>query len=95
MKMLMWNVRGLGKPARRNQVRNYILQEGADLVGLQETMKQDFTDKVLEELSGGLYFKWVWLAARGRSGGILMGVKVDTLELESHSVGDYTVLDDY
>jgi exonuclease III len=92
MKMLMWNVRGLGKPARRNQVRNYILQEGADLVGLQETMKQDFTDKVLEELSGGLYFKWVWLAARGRSGGILMGVKVDTLELESHSVGDYTVL---
>lgn len=44
MKILFWNVRGLGKSYRRNLVRNHILQEDVDIVALQETIKQDFED---------------------------------------------------
>ena len=75
MRVLSWNVRGLENVARRGQVRNYILKERIDIVGLQETVKQDFSDHELNELAGGLNFIWFWLAARGRSGGILLGVK--------------------
>jgi exonuclease III len=43
MKILFWNVRGLGRSARRRQVSEYIKEEALDGVGLQETMKKDFT----------------------------------------------------
>ena len=39
----MWNVRGLGKSARRRQIREFILRERIDIVGLQETVKEDFS----------------------------------------------------
>jgi len=43
MRLLMWIVRGLGKSARRRQIREYILRERIDIVGLQETVKEDFS----------------------------------------------------
>ena len=91
MKILMWNVRGLGKPARRRQVREHIFQEKIDVVGLQETVKGDFSDQDLQDLAGGLHFTWVWLPARGHSGGILLGARVDTLEVEAHDLREFSI----
>ena len=91
MKILMWNVRGLGKPARRRQVREHIFQEKIDVVGLQETVKGDFSDQDLQDLAGGLQFTWVWLPARGHSGGILLGARVDTLEVEAHDIREFSI----
>jgi hypothetical protein len=34
MKMLLWNIRGFGKAARRRQIRDFILEENLDGVGL-------------------------------------------------------------
>ena len=87
----MWNVRGLGKPARRRQVREHIFQEKIEVVGLQETVKGDFSDHDLQDLAGGLQFTWVWLPARGHSGGILVGVKLDDKEVEDWFVGDFLI----
>ena len=87
----MWNVRGLGKSARRRQIREYILRERIDIVGLQETVKQEFSSQLLQEICGGLTFFWQWLPAKGRSGGILLGVKVDSLEMEDCSMGDFHI----
>jgi len=42
MGVMVWNVRGLGKLARRRQIREYIFQEKIDVVELQETVKEDF-----------------------------------------------------
>ena len=81
-------MRGLGKLARRRQVREYIFQEKVDIVGLQETVKEEFTSGFLQELSGGLNFSWNWLPAKGKSGGILLGIKGDFLEMEACSLGD-------
>ena len=86
MRILSWNVRGLLKKARRGQVREYIFNEKVDIVGLQETVKHDFADHELCELAGGANFTWFWLAAKGKSGGILLGVKVDSLEVENHEI---------
>ena len=42
MGVMVWNVRGLGKLARRRQIREYIFQGKIDVVELQETVKEDF-----------------------------------------------------
>jgi exonuclease III len=91
MKFMFWNIRGFGKLARRKQIREIVLEEKLDGFGLQETFKRDFSDKDLVEITGNLQFKWVWKEAVGHSGGILMGIKEDYLEVEDTEVGDYYV----
>ena len=91
MRILSWNVRGLGKKARKRQVRDYVTKEKIDIVGLQETMKQDFTDHDLHELAGGANLIWFWLPATRKSGGILLGVNYDSLEVEEHVIRDFSI----
>jgi len=89
MRILFWNVRGLGRAYRRGWIKEHILAEDLDIVALQETIKQDFTDSELKELSGNREFAWLWVPARGHSGGILTGVRVDDLELENSHMGSF------
>ena len=91
MRVLSWNVRGLGKKARKRQVRDYIIKERIEIVGLQETMKQDFSDHDLHELAGGINFSWLWLPAKGKSGSILLGVNIDHLEVEDHEIRFFSI----
>jgi len=88
MKVMFWNVRGLGKSYRRSLVKNHVIQEDLDAVALQETIKSDFVDWELKEMAGNKDFVWSWIPAKGHSGGLLTGVKTDILEMEE------TVLED-
>jgi len=56
MRLLFWNVRGLGKSNRRELVKEHVLQESLDLVALQETIKHDFEDWELKEMFGNKEF---------------------------------------
>ena len=91
MKALIWIIRGMGKPARVRQLKELIQSTQADIAGLQETIKQDFTNSELEAIAPGGSFYWNWLAATGHSGGILLGVKNDLLEIENWEVDDFFV----
>ena len=62
-----------------------------DFLGLQETIKQTFTKTDLHNLCGGKNFYWIWSAARGRSGGILVGINQDNLEYIEHEIGMYYI----
>jgi exonuclease III len=57
MKIMFCNIRGFGSSARR-QIKEYIKEEGLDVVGLQETISEGFTQKELEELARE-QFSWV------------------------------------
>ena len=46
-------------------------------------MKKEFTTKELKEIVGNKSFSWGVLHVQGHSGGILVGVKEDLLELEN------------
>lgn len=59
MKVMFWNVRGLGTAHRRGFIRNHVIQEDLDIVAIQETIKQDFKDSKLKELAGNQDFSWV------------------------------------
>jgi hypothetical protein len=44
-------------------------------------MRQDYPTKFLKEISGGVEFHWDGIPARGRSGGILFGVRKETYDV--------------
>ena len=65
-------------------------EEDVDIVGLQETSRQDFSTPELQGLSRHK-FVWHWLPANGHSGGILLGVKDDTFEVDDMDRGEFFV----
>jgi exonuclease III len=50
MKVLFWNIRGMGKKGRVQCISEVIQRENLDFIGIQETKKQDFSDKCLADL---------------------------------------------
>ena len=75
MRAMGWNSRGFARRGRQTQIRDYIRKERLDIILLQETMKQDFSDQELNSLESGDKFFWHWKAAEGRSGGMLLGFR--------------------
>lgn len=63
-------------------VANHVLQDDLDIVALQETLKQDFTDGELKEMATNKVLAWQWIPARGHSGGLAMGINTDLFEIE-------------
>ncbi|KAI4990490.1 hypothetical protein ZWY2020_038853 [Hordeum vulgare] len=90
MKLLCWNIRGFGLSGRRRQLIEYVRQEAIDIVGLQETIRQDFSIHELQRLSHH-QFAWQWLLAAGHSGGILLGVREDAFSVEDMDRGEFFV----
>lgn len=91
MKILFWNVRGVGKPHRRKLVANHVLQDDLDVVAIQETIKQDCNDKVLKDMAGNKNLLWLWTPARGHFGGMALGINSDLLEIEQSRSLHYSV----
>jgi hypothetical protein len=89
MKHMFWNVRGLGTAHRRGLILNHVIQENLDIVGIQVTIKQEFSDHELKDMSSTVDFAWNWILARGHSGGLLLGIKVESFEVEHVEVASY------
>lgn len=81
----------MGQQSRVRQLRELLQNEQADIVGLQETIKQDFSQSDLEKIAAGGLYSWKWVPAIGHSGGILLGVKEDRLEVESWETNEFYV----
>jgi hypothetical protein len=56
-------------------------QERVDILGLQETIKPDFTSGELRSLECGGKFAWNWVPAEGHSGGMLLGFRDECFEV--------------
>uniref|UniRef100_A0A453D9N2 Endonuclease/exonuclease/phosphatase domain-containing protein n=1 Tax=Aegilops tauschii subsp. strangulata TaxID=200361 RepID=A0A453D9N2_AEGTS len=84
MRGLIWNCRGVGKRGMATCLSDLTSDHSLDFLGLQETMKRDFTPKCLGRIDPFDLFRWNWVPSvpsEGKSGGILCGVRQDTLEL--------------
>jgi hypothetical protein len=73
---VIWNCRGVAKKGRGISIRDLILEHNADFIGLQETMKKKYTYKFFRTIDPNRAFGWYWLPSKGRSGGILCGIKM-------------------
>jgi endonuclease/exonuclease/phosphatase family metal-dependent hydrolase len=89
MRCLFWNIRGFGRKGRRTLLKEYLRLHRIDVVLLQETIKQDFTDVELRSLEVGERLFWDWLPATGQSCWMLIGVRDSVFEVGSIDRGQY------
>ena len=73
MKVLFWNIRGLGAVGRQRQLRELVFEHRIDIVCIQETIKNDFSDRELRGLWGD-EFSCRFVVALWLAGGLLTGV---------------------
>lgn len=50
---IVWNCQGLRKQGKIEFLKELICDEKADFIGLQETMKKNFSQSWLDAISGG------------------------------------------
>jgi mannosylglycoprotein endo-beta-mannosidase len=91
MKGIFWNSRGLSDLAKTRFLRETSEEQDLAFIALLETGKKDFSQDTLDNFSGGRNFVWHWTAPRGRSGGILLGVNLDVMDVGSIDDGEFFV----
>ena len=85
------NSRGLGDLAQHLNIAHQVRDHNLDFLAISETGRRDFPSTLLDRLSGGVDFAWHSCPPRGRSGGMLLGIKTDTMELLDRSDGEFHI----
>jgi hypothetical protein len=53
---------------------------------------QDFSDSHLRSIDPNMIYLWDWIPARGKSGGVLFGVKIDRFDVGQRRQGEFILL---
>ena len=89
MKGLFWNSKGLADLTKYRYIVDTIKENNLDFIAIMEAGKQDMSRSTMTRLFGGVEFVWHWLPPRGRSGGILLGIKASSFDLSLIVEGDF------
>lgn len=90
MKILNWNIRGMNAYRKQQILVDSLKENKVDMVAIQETKKESFSDRTLRNLSSHVD-SWVWLPSRGRSGGILFGCASALISIINCYTQQYTL----
>jgi hypothetical protein len=85
------NSRGLRDLAKHSHIADCCKDYNLDFIAISETGKRDYSQSFLNRLSGGIDFEWFSRPPRGRSGGLLIGVRTDSMEVLANSDGEYHI----
>lgn len=94
MKIISWNIRGLGSKNKRRVIKEMLVSKSADIVILQETKKVEVDRKLVGSIWGAKFKNWVSIPSTGRSGragGILIMWNTKIVSVLESVVGDFTV----
>ena len=91
MRGMWWNSDGLGDAAKILFIHETVREQRLDFIVLLETGRSNFAAPFLKHLAGGLDYLWYCLPPRGRSGGILVGVNMETISIQRVEAGDFCV----
>lgn len=89
-RILCWNVRGLGNTITKRVLKDLLIDNKIDLVGLQETKMETFPSRFFQTLSVKISF-WTFKPSCGNLGGILVGVNEDKYEVLTTWVKEFSV----
>lgn len=89
MQGLIWNCRGLRKKGVATFIKNLIEEYRFHFLGIQETMILDCDEKLLRKFDSEQNYLWLYNSAKGKSGGILCGVKRDLYDVGSFQKGEF------
>jgi hypothetical protein len=85
------NSRGLNDLAKHVHIADCCRDYNLDFIAISETGKRDYSSSLLNHLSGGIDFEWLSRPPRGWPGGILVGVRDDTMEILASSDGEFHI----
>ena len=85
------NSRGFSDLAKHLHFADCIRDHNLDFLAISETGRRDFSQSLLNRISGGIDFTWISSPPRDRSGGILLGVRSDTMEVLAYSMGKFHI----
>jgi hypothetical protein len=85
------NSKGFGDLAKHLHIADCCKDYNLDFVAISETGKRDYSQSLLNWLSGGIDFQWFSCPPRDRYGGMLVGVRSDTMEVLASSDGEYHI----
>lgn len=71
MKLLFWNIRGLGRPSKRRKIRTLLKERNIDMVFLQKTKKSELTLEVVRSIWPVEDMDYMSVNAAGLARGIL------------------------
>ena len=77
--------------AKQRFLAETTIEQHLHFIALLETGRDNFTSQFLQTLSSGIDFDWDILPPSGPSGGILLGVQCETLEVLNVVHGDFSV----
>lgn len=72
MKILSWNVRGLGGPNKRHLVKDIILNANVDIICLQESKIQEIHSSIWRFIGGSCFITFDYIPLLGTVGGIII-----------------------
>ena len=91
LKGMTWNSEGFKDPGKHLFVKESIREHKLDFIALLETGRSNFSVPFLKSLAAGKEFTWFCLPPHGRSGGILVGINTETLQIKNVITGDFCV----
>ncbi|XP_028122360.1 uncharacterized protein LOC114319534 [Camellia sinensis] len=71
MKLLSWNVRGLGRMEKRSKVKKLLKERSVDMVLFQETKKSEFSEEDVRSVWVRAKMEFMVVDAEGLAGGLL------------------------
>jgi hypothetical protein len=89
MKGAFWNIRSVGKKGAVACVKDMMFDYSLDFIGIQETMKENYKMSFFRKLDPKNEYFWKWTPPIGKSGGILCGIRNDSLEVNAFKAGKY------
>lgn len=91
MKIISWNIKGLGNPSKSFSIKEVLTKFKADIIMLQETEKPVIDRKCFQTVWGSRNRDWVFTPAGGSSGGMQIGWKKNQFELLSTGHGLFSL----
>jgi hypothetical protein len=85
------NCRGVGKKGMSTYLVDFLKQQAVDFIGLQETIKKDYSEAFFRRIDPLHQFTWNWLPSVGRAGGILGGLRKSRFDCCNVSMGNFFV----
>ena len=91
MKIITYNIRGLGRGLKWALIRKLVKKERADMLCLQETKREMIDKKVCQALWGDSDASWELQPACNSAGGLLCIWNEETFKLENKLIGNGSI----
>jgi hypothetical protein len=91
MRGIFWNSNEFKDPKKHKFISDLTTENSLNFIAISETGRSDFSSRFLKNLCVGRDYLWHSKAPRGRSGSMLLGVDLQTFDIEVIDEGDFYI----